>query len=411
MAIKRKTIIIFAAVLAGLLLLLAFLPGRSKEGNGAKTFDFYSSLSPSPGGMKALFLLMKELGYDARRIMDEPGSRDWQDLTVVFLLTPVKPLTSEALDHLETWVSEGGTLIISELAAESALWHGDFLTVDEKSMLFEPEHPAGCMPDDEKWTVCGDSAVFTLAESLESISLGAFSSTYEENLERPKCLSMKMQPAHPGTYDVFMFGECRPFLSVRSFGGGRVINIMFPDLFLNRNINKGDNLIFALNVLELAHERYGRKDKIKIGFEEFHRLIEKPDTSVWEVLGPGARLAFYQFILLFVVAAYGTSRRFSPPYRRTEDKVRTSLMQTETLSAILEKTRSYGLALKIIHRQTGKKWNEKPVRKKSPERKLLDKLEKICHKAHYSSTSSKDSSALLGRYLSILGDLNKGDKK
>ncbi len=411
MAIKRKTIIIFAVVLAGLLLLLAFLPGRSKEGKGAKTFDFYSSLSPSPGGIKALYLLMQELDYETRRIMDEPGSRDWQELSVVFLLAPVKPLTFEALDHLELWVSEGGTLIISELMAESALWPGDFPAVDEKSMLFEPVPPAKCLPDGEKWTVCGDSAVYTLADNVKSISLGAFSSTYEESLERPKCLSHKMDSAHPGTYDVFMFGECRPFMSVRSFGGGRVIGIKFPDLFLNRNIGKADNLLVALNVLELAHKRYGRKEKIKIGFDEFHRLIEKPDTSVWEVLGPGARLAFYQFILLFIVAAYGYSRRFSPPYRRTEDKVRTSLMQTETLSAILEKTRSYGLALKIIHRQTRKKWNEKTIRKISPKRKLLDKLEKINNKAHYSSTSSKDSSALLTRYLAILGELKKGDKK
>jgi hypothetical protein len=280
---------------------------------------------------------------------------------------------------------------------------------DKDNLFYEPALPEPCSPDGKAWIECRKgSTASKLTAGIQRLSLGQYGRSYEEKIDNPRCLS-HVAPEDETGLDVAVYGECKPFLSVKRLERGSIITLHAPTLLMNKNIDKGDNLKVALNILDLVHAEHEGDGGIKIGFDEFHRMLTQNKKSVWEVLGPGARIAFYQFIFVFFFAAFGFSRRFAPPFKPTEEKVRTSFMQTETLSAILDKTGSYGLALKIIHRHTKRRWKENAIRKTDHNKGLLEKLEKINLKSHYAPGRSGENRSLLQKYLGILKDLERGE--
>jgi hypothetical protein len=403
---KKRTIVI-AAVIAGVLLaLLALLPA-AREGEEGRTVDYYSAFSPSPGGLKALAQLLKELGYDTRRIIDRPGSEDWENRNVVFMLESPRPLTYDDLAVIERWVDHGGTLVVSSgnLVLASSLIDSGVLGERKGSLFEEPALPKTCRPDGTSWTACPEpSEAVSIASGVWTLQLGQFGSTYDEPLAARSCLA-RSEGDEGGGYDILLAGDCRPLVAVRRWTQGRVVFLHDPSFALNRNIARRGNVKLVLGLLDFFQARHG--GDLRIGFDEYPRLIDEKRSSVWDALGPGARLAFYQFLFLFFLAAVGFSRRFAPARKPSDTKIRTSLMQTETLSAIMERTRSYGLALKLIHRHARTRWNGNAMKKTPARRKLYEELERLETRVNDMSGRSGESREMLRRYLSALDKLNE----
>ncbi len=406
---KRRNVIIGVAGLAAVVVIvLALASTTGREEDRTKTLDYYSAFSPSPAGLKGLYLLLKESGYEVRRVVDAPGSSDWKEVKALFLFESPRPWTSVEHARAEGWVEGGGTLITSPGAMMTQFSTGTRAL--ESTILYEPEPPAGCKPDDKEWTVCPpESDAEALARGVGKLTLGQFGSPYEESIRNLRCLSHRPK-GEDASYDVALYGECRPLLSSRTVEKGRVIVIHHPSLMMNRNLPASDNLTLVLNLLDLLHRTHGSEKGPTLGFEEYRRLIRPEERSLWDVLGPGARLAFYQFMLAFFLAALGFSRRFAPPLSPRDARIRTSLMQTETLAAIMDKTRSYGLALKLMHRHAQRRWKENALRKTPRRRKIFKAMDDLTMRSHYAVGRDRESRDMLERYLSMLDKLNEGDQ-
>jgi hypothetical protein len=404
---KKRTIVIAAVVAGALLALLALLPA-AREGEEGRTVDVFSSFSPSPGGLKALAQLLKELGYDTRRIIDRPGSEDWENRNVVFMLESPKPLTYDGLAAIERWVDRGGTLVVSSgnLVLARSLIDSGVLAERKGSLAEEPALPKTCRPDGTSWTACREpSEAASIASGVWTLQLGQFGSTYDETLAAGRSCLARTEGNGEGGYEILLAGECRPIVAVRRWGRGHVVILHDPSFALNRNIARRGNVKLVLGLLGFFEARHGRD--LRIGFNEHPRLIDEERSSVWDALGPGARLAFYQALFLFFLAAVGYSRRFAPARMPSDTRIRTSLMQTETLSAIMDRTRSYGLALKLVHRHSRTRWNGNAMKKTPARRKLYEELERLETKVHYTSGRSAESREMLRRYLSTLDKLNE----
>ena len=258
--------------------------------------------------------------------------------------------------------------------------------------------------------MCPDgSRALALSRGVQTLTLGQFGEPYEEKIQGLHCLS-HLPKGEKAAYEVALYGSCMPLLSIRPVESGRVVVVHHPALFTNRNLPAADNVKIVLNLLDLLHRAYPSEKSPVVGFEEYRRLIRPEERSVWDVLGPGARLAFYQFLFVFFIAALVFGRRFAPPLSPRDRRIRSSLMQTETLAAIMDKTRSYGLALKLIHRHAQRRWKENALRKTPRRRKLFKAMDDLFMKSHYATGRDGESRDMLRRYLSMLDKLNEGDQ-
>jgi hypothetical protein len=406
---RSRSVILGIAVLAALALVVtAFLSTSGRDEDRAKTLDVYSAFSPSPAGLKGLYLLLKESGYETRRILDAPGGSDWNEVDALFLFESPKPWTSVEHARAEGWVEGGGTLITSPGAMMTQFSAGTRPL--ESTILYEPDPPRGCRPDDKEWTVCPDgSRALALSRGVRTLTLGQFGEPYEEKIQGLHCLS-HLPKGEEAAYEVALYGSCMPLLSIRPVESGRVVVVHHPALFTNRNLPAADNVKIVLNLLDLLHRTYPSEKGPVVGFEEYRRLIRSEERSLWDVLGPGARLAFYQFLFVFFIAALVFGRRFAPPLSPRDRRIRSSLMQTETLAAIMDKTRSYGLALKLIHRHAQRRWKENALRKTPRRRNLFKAMDDLFMKSHYATGRDGESRDMLRRYLSMLDKLNEGDQ-
>jgi hypothetical protein len=410
-AIKRNTAIILALVLAAVLLLLALIPGGRQEGEGARSLDYYSAFSATPEGMKALFLFLKESGYDTRRLLLQPGTGEWRETNLIFMIEPVRPLTSDGVTALKRWVEDGGTLVASrEIATMPQPWLDKRPPVQEP-LYDEPPLPKDCTPDGSEWTECGKgSGAAAFAEGIRTLSLGRMGPSHNESIDGVRCLSYRSSQDPDRCFEAAVYGACKTLLTLKTVGKGSIIRLEMPEILLNRNIGLRDNLKLVLDILNRVHETLPERKSVRVGFDEYHRLLLEKKTSVWEVLGPGPKLAFYQLLFAIVLAAVGIARRFAPASLPLDEKVRTSLMQTETLSGILDRTGSHALALHIIHRHVSKLWKENAIRRTPRRQKLFETLENLYLKSRYMPGRGAECRKILRRYRSMLDELGRKEE-
>jgi len=412
MAIKRNTAIgLAAAALAAVLILLALIPGGRREDDGMRSLDYYSAFSASPAGIKALFLFLKESGYDTRRLLQQPGTGDWKASDLIFMLEPLKPLTPDGLTALQRWVRGGGTLVASSGVPAMQRAFPDVYPSAQEGLFDEPPLPENCAPDGGQWTACAaGSWAASMTEGIGKLSMGQMGPPYDEIIDKPRCLGRVDAEDPDGRYEAAVYGACRILLSVRTLGAGRIIRLDAPEILLNGNIGRRDNLKIVLGILGRMNETLPERKAVKVGFDEYHRLLAEKKTSVWDVLGPGPKLAFYQLLFVFFLAALGLARRFAPASLPLDEKVRTSLMQTETLAGILDRTGSYGLALHIIHRHVSKKWKENTLRRTPRRQKLFEALTSLYLRSRYMHGRGRECRKILREYRDALQDFNRREK-
>jgi hypothetical protein len=88
-------------------------------------YPFATTYSTHPGGLKALYLLLDEQGWDVRRL-----KRDYTDLPegagVLVLAAPRFDVSAEEVDALRAWVERGGVLITTMPCDQAAFAKLDF---------------------------------------------------------------------------------------------------------------------------------------------------------------------------------------------------------------------------------------------------------------------------------------------
>ncbi|HEX7901207.1 MAG TPA: DUF4350 domain-containing protein [Planctomycetota bacterium] len=96
-----------AALMAGVLLVG---PGLTGAGRDPKDEMRASSHYTTPSGGKALFALLRDLGFDARRHERKLGLLP-RDARALFLIAPKTPLDAEEIREAVAFVEQGGTLV------------------------------------------------------------------------------------------------------------------------------------------------------------------------------------------------------------------------------------------------------------------------------------------------------------
>lgn len=398
---------IFIALLMTTVTMIVALCERKRQSRKTQVYDHYSSLSPSPNGIKALYLLLLESGYRTRRVLQKLDKEllDSEPITILFMIAPIKPLTPSEANTLQTWIENGGTLITQEL--ETAHLRTSQFPTSGSNIFETPVAPAGCRIEGTHWVECKtESEISEIILPVNSVTTGfMFESQKKIKLTNKKFFCKYAESAgekNRAIAQIALYNKCRAFISIRNYRSGRIIFLHFPSILTNSNITGGGNIKLLFNLLK-KFEKWSNKTPL-IAFDEYHIGFGEKKPSIWNVLGRGALIGFYQFLLAVLVAIIAVSRRFSPPHQTASEPIRQSINQIETHVNVFEKARCYRLALKIIHRSTKNRWGQSKKPLTEEEKALYKALCKIYNEAMNLDTNGKEKidREQLKKYSSLL---------
>jgi len=375
-----------------------------------ETHDLFSSLSPAPDGAKALYTLLGDLGYRTSRMLETFEAGSIEDLDVLVLIQPVKPITRQERDALRSWLEDGGTMLLA-----GVLTGGDHAPAGDPDDPFDRHvrqpygspTPGGSASTDagqQEWRrERSEHAPVLLAgvEAFEYRHIFTDRLTTVAVKDRQECW-------RKGPHELLV-GQEGGFVEVSSAGQGRVVKIQDENILLNRSIAMGDNLVFVLNLLD-AYAARGR-----VGFDEGHRsLLPGDQPSVWEVLGPASEMAFLQLLLAVLAGVVAVGWRLAPPLPERREKRRRALQQVEALAGLMERAGSGRLAIGLMHRRTEHLWRSgrfSPpagtgrARQTRMQTRILQRMRQLAAGATAGS-SRKD----LARYIALFRQLKRGER-
>ena len=263
----------------------------------------YTTYSPNPDGIKAIFLLLQHEGLGASRldtavpvgrglmIMLEPdslGEQDWR----------------QALD----WVARGNTLLLADDNPNDLYEHLG-LNLVQGPNSFQTEPVASANP---------------LLKDVRELSLSGGA-------------RLKKTPS-----TTFAYGDGQgAYLAEVAEGDGRIVLLTRPDIFTNREIDQADNLILFLNVIRL----YGQSG---IWFNEYSHgyTLEKTtrEAFTWPL-----RLVAIQLALGILLLYYYWGKRFGRPVPLTDHPDLVAGEYVSSLAGIYRQGRARRLILDSIY--------------------------------------------------------------
>lgn len=376
--------------------------GKSSE--GTEQYDLYSTLSPAPDGTRAIHELLTDLGYETRRQLDDFARGDLQDVSVVVMLQPIRPLESAEEDLLMDWMQqEGGTLFLAgQMTSGSALVNRPREGLSDPLAYHHPD--LGNLPKQEgveDWTEdeSGDEA--WLIEGVEELVWVPILMSEQRVLEVDPAASFQRRADHT----VLVTRKQSSFLEVSRVGRGRVVKVASVDLFINDNVARGSNLRLLLNSVS---------DASVVLFDEAHRRMTPGEQgSVWDVLGPASELAFLQLLLAIAAALVALGWRSAPAMQEAPGKRRRALEQVEALAAMLQRAAAADLAISLMHGRTRRLWSagrfQTPTRRSSPtetqrRKRLFDELERLASRRGGPPAAATKR---LSMYMKLYGELRR----
>jgi len=239
-------------------------------GSSRKSPPIPSTYSTHENGVKALYLLLQENGYDVRRLRN--GYQDFPaDAAALVVFKPSYPINVYEKDGLKSWLSRGGTLVSGLPYGEGLLDRLDFFESCCASPL---------------------SAVPLPGESIR-VEEGAGILDGVDRLSPVRRTGLRGYP--PETIPLITVDE-RVYMTVTKFGGGRIFVAPAESLFSNGNIMKHDNLRLAFNL-------FGELKSGPIYFDEFHHgYTSRGDSPVFSFTDAAFGTPYGLFVLLLVVA-------------------------------------------------------------------------------------------------------------
>ncbi|MBI3988985.1 MAG: DUF4350 domain-containing protein [candidate division NC10 bacterium] len=303
----RTDWVIFSMVII-LLFIVSFLFGR--EGGRHELFPVRSTYHPTPGGVKAAYLFLRELGFQVER-----WRKPFQDLPregrLLFTVAPLYPLNQDEVDRLLTWVEGGGVVVYVEDRPTSLLKRLDVAVAS--------------------W------------EGQEE-ALPAIPSVYTLGIEVLSPRGQHRFVAQPGMAVHVGQGRSGLVLSFRR-GEGKVILIADPELLSNRGIGQADNGRLLVNIAG-AHGSGGR-----IFFDEYHQGYFEEEGLMSYLGRTTFPLVALQGFLIALVFIFSKGTRLGRPIPLAEEERRSSLEYVDSMARIYQAAKAGGLALEALHQR------------------------------------------------------------
>ena len=187
-----------------------------------------SSFSAGPRGLKAAYLTLKELGYQAQRSIEPMATLRVVPASTTLILSGEDPPSEQDKRGFRAFVEQGGTLVT--IGANGAFALGVKAPPDVKppALFVEPvETFAPLVPS-------------PIARGVDEISIRADGAP---------------TPLPPTYVAVYGASADNPVVAAASIGQGRVIWLADSTPFANAHLDEHDNLRFLLNVVGNASER------------------------------------------------------------------------------------------------------------------------------------------------------------
>lgn len=317
-----KTILIFFAVVSILMILTVIISEVPSRGTNEK---LHSAFNSNPAGVKALYLLLKESGYQTERRQKsiETLSRLNPDSVIFISVAPVEPFRHSETDSLESIVRRGATAI---LFINNAL--------------------------DSVVTKFGVHSRLTLRDSIYVRQQLVYSNIFYDSLyagsEPLYDRNAKIKVLHSETavyQPLYGIDKNHAVISV-SYGKGELVVFNSPDYIKNLNIDRYQNINIFMNILNRAADgktRYNRTiifDEYHQGYKEFKSVI----TVLDELPVRFAILIALAGLLLFI---YSKSKRITRPVPVQKIITRDSQAYLDSVTQAYKRSGAHRLAIHI----------------------------------------------------------------
>jgi hypothetical protein len=273
-----------------------------------------STYNAASAGYKALFLWLREMGVPAER-WENPLADLPREAGVLVMMSPRLGPGPGELKALETWIKDGGTLVLV-----SAPW-----SAFARHLGFEMQMSLQDQKKEEKaWSFQPGPYIRGQRTIISKIHAGVDS-------KKPQAI----------VHIRDTFGN---LIMVREEGRGRVIMIAEPSLFSNLHLREGDHARLALDLL-LTHLEGGI-----LLIDEYHHGYGRVTSVATYVFRSGAFVPLLQVMLLFLLLWAAAGRRFGParpPKRETE---RSSMEYVRAMARLFQRVKARRLALESVLR-------------------------------------------------------------
>lgn len=294
---------------------LVALEARTKGWQGPQRPTTYSS---GPGGYKALYLWLREMGVPVQR-WERPSARLEEGVSVLLMVEPEYGPDRGELKALGGWVRRGGTLVLAMRPPQIFLEHFGFKPGIQGAL-------------EDKKPVTGAIRV----------QPGPYTPGIASLLTEPRAGLTSDRPE----VVVHLRDPWGGLVAAVREGKGRVIALSDPSLFTNGALRKGDHARLALNLL-LAH-----LDKGTLSVDEYHHGYGRATSVAGHLFGSMALAPMVQAGILLLILWGAAGRRFGPARARVKREEHSSMEYVRAMARVLHRAGARQLALGTIARWT-----------------------------------------------------------
>jgi len=326
--VKSRLFFVLAAVLVLVISSVVFY----RERKAGELFPNRTTYSARPGGYKALYLALEELGYPPvgrwRKPLD--GFTDPEDALVITSMPVGQLMGEDEQDVLAEWVQDGGRLVLIGHFFPLEGGRGDLL--DRFDLWIENEGLPSVSP-----LMTMDRATGMVPPVQPTV--------YTRGVSRIETGSPARVDSTESDAVVHFADDAGPVCLSAAFGRGRVVAVSTADVGSNLLVDREGNLEFLLNVL------YREAGTGTVWFDEYHHgYRERADFWATAKESRSAPV-FVQMLLLGLVAVLAAGRRFGPLRPLPAARRKETVEHVDCVAGLYETAKARSYALRQIYRR------------------------------------------------------------
>lgn len=310
---KKKIVIFLLAVIAVTVMVNMIGLYRRNELQKRIMPDSYGT---SKSGYKAIFLLLKKLGYRVKRIGFTPDQMERRELRQLIILSPfADTLDVERTREIYDWVMKGNRILIA----------------DSQNNKF--------------WKMLGVKIKITAASQTKEITTSGVDSALRGVssvvVKGKKRFRLPPRDSHP--FHVHLKDKYGVICASTRVGNGEFVILSTPEMFNNENVNKKDNVIFLTNLLQ-------EPGMYSLGFEEsVHHHFQTPGEFSFS---PVFRAILLQLAVVLLIFYTVFLKRFGKPIPLKKQQSRASVEYIYSLGGLFQKAKSSKFVMDNLLRGT-----------------------------------------------------------
>lgn len=326
-----------------LLLLLSFfivaLIGAVIAGSDRDRSEFYrpSTFSPGPGGTKALYLTLEELGLPVRQFRLPFDRLGKQQGTLVIIEPDVVDFGKDEVAQLRSWVKKGNRLVIFE-GGDRKRFKIPFYTALDKQKLLRSLNPQSLasrfgIKKRKKKGDASRSVTEVTGEHLRGV--GTLSVSDRTRWRRP-----------PETWETWVADERGPIVVSGKMGKGEVIAVSDASILSNSFIALENNVRLLPAIL------LEKKRPQEILFDEYHHGHFREESIGTYFRSSIFGLFFIQALVGCLLFFYARRAENVGRYRSLSRPAgRSSLEYVDSMANLFESVKADSVALEAILRR------------------------------------------------------------